>query len=458
MTNVLFPIAGVFLATFLVILFFSKKNNENTETIIYAKMLIINFIYSLICIIGYWYAKSFGNEFIIGCLQKIYMLNMLLLIVYIIIYNLNLINFDKVKKEKFILLIWISYFMFSILTLLTPISVINYDDILDGFGLSYNIVIVATIFYFLVIIISSLYIVIRNKTGFSKGIPFITLLVLYLLGLLVRNYFPSIMFENFFFSFMLLIMYHTIENPDMKLLNEVSLAKNELEQANRIKNEFISSMSHEIRTPLNAIVGFSEITKMADTLEEAKENSEDIIEASQNLLNIMNNMFEVFSIENKSNEIKLEIYNPQKVFKEVTELYKDKIEEKGLVLKIETENIPDLIGDKNILKKVLVQVLDNAYKYTEKGSIVFKANYLKEYLIISIKDTGIGIKEEDLKEIFTPFKKSSDTKNTSFSGIGVGLSITKSLLEKINGDIKIETKYGEGTSIIIKLKQKVGDK
>lgn len=457
MTNVLFPIAGLFLASFLVILYFSKKNNNNNETRIYSKMLIVNLVYSLICIIGYFYSKSIGNEIIIGFIQKFYMISMLLLIIYILIYNMNLISLTPKKKKLFSSLIWLSYFIFFILTLLTPIHVINYDDILDGYGTSYNIVIIATIVYFVLIILTCIYIFLKNKNDFSKNIPFITLLVFYLFGLILRKYFPSLMFENFFFSFMLLIMYHTIENPDLKLLNEISLAKNELEQANKIKNEFISSMSHEIRTPLNAIVGFSELAKMADTLEEAKENSEDIIGASNNLLGIMNNMFEIFSIENKDNEIILESYNPKTIFKEIIHLYKDKIEEKGLSLNIQIDdNIPMLFGDKNILKKILVQVIDNAYKYTKQGNITFKANYQKGNLIINVIDTGIGIKKEDLKNIFTPFKKSSDTKNTSFSGIGVGLSIVKSLLEKIDGEIKINTVYEQGTNVVLKIKQKRG--
>ena len=456
MVNMLFPIAGLFLATFLVILFFTKKNDNNKETKIYAKMLIVNLIYSLICIIGYWYAKSIGTEFVVGYIQKMYMLTMLLLIVYIIIYNLNLFNISKQEILKSF--IWNSYGIFGILTIILPIHVINYDDILDGSGLSYDIVIVATIFYFLIIITSSIYILIKNKDGFSKDIPFIVLLFLYLLGLIVRKYFPSIMFENFFFSFMLLIMYHTIENPDLKLLNEITLAKNELEQANKIKNEFISSMSHEIRTPLNAIVGFSQVTKLSNTLEEAKENSDDIITASENLLNIMDNMLEVFAIENESNEVKLEAYNPKNFFNEVIELYKNKMEEKGLMLNVAIENIPNLIGDKNIIRKVLIQVLDNAYKYTQKGNVTFYVRYLKDDLIIQINDTGMGIKKEDLKEIFVPFKKSSDKKNNSFSGVGVGLSITKALLEKIDGNINIESNYGEYTNVTIKIKQKLGEK
>ncbi len=458
-TNILFPIAGLFLASFLVILFFSKKNNKNTETKIYAKMLIVNLVYSLICIIGYWFAKSIGNDIIIGYIQKVYMLSMLLLIVYIIIYNLNVIKMSEKWKNRCSIFIWISYFTFCILTMITPIHVINDDAILDGNGLSYNVVILATIFYFLFIIISCIYLFIKNKGSMTKDIPFITLLILYLIGLFVRKYFPSLMFENFFFSFMLLIMYHTIENPDLKLLNEICLAKNELEQANKIKNEFISSMSHEIRTPLNAIVGFSEIAKMADTLEEARENSEDIINASNNLLNIMNNMLLLFSIENESNDSILEAYDPKEIFKEITKLYENKIKDKKVHLKVDVEeSIPVLIGDKKILKKILAQVMDNAYKYTDKGSIIFKSNYQKGYLNISIKDTGMGIKECDLKEIFEPFKKTSDTKNTSFSGAGVGLSIVKFLLEKMGGTIKIESTYQKGTNVILKIKQKEGEK
>ncbi len=455
MVSLMLPIAGVFLSIFLLIVYFSKKNYNNKETKIYSRMLIVNFFYSLLCIIGYVYAKKVGNLLVVGYMQKIYMILMLLLIVYIIIYNINLIFKDDSRVRILESLIYISFFVFSILVLFTSINVINYDDILDGNGISYNIVIGATIFYFILIIISCVYLFLKNRSSFSKGVPFVVLIVLYFIGLIIRSVIPSLMFENFFFSFMLLIMYHTIENPDIKMLTELNLAKNELEKANKVKNEFIRSMSHEIRTPLNAIVGFSELATFANTLEEAKENSQDIIDASNKLLEMMNNMFEVFSIYGETNEVENKKYSSKDELEKICKLYKDKIEEKGIKFNVKiNEELPFLMGDIKILNKIILNVLDNSYKYTSSGEITLEASYDKEILKIKIIDTGIGIKEEDLKRIFVPFTKSSDTKDSSYSGMGVGLSIVKSLLDKIGGNIKVESKYQSGTQVLIEIKQK----
>ncbi len=247
-------------------------------------------------------------------------------------------------------------------------------------------------------------------------------------------------------------MYFTIENPDIKLLNEVTLAKNELEQANNVKSHFISSMSHEIRTPVNAIVGFSELIDYADTLEEAKENSKDIRNASEDLLKITDQIFSLYALEKENNEIVLERFHPEEIIKSVCDLYKTKIANKQIQFITKINNMPTLIGDKKIIKKIIFQVLDNAYKFTNEGLIELTANYQKEYLEIAIKDTGIGIKENELKDVFIPFKKSTETKNTIYSGIGVGLSITKILLDKIGGNIKIDSKYHKGTEVKIKIK------
>lgn len=445
----LLPIAGVFLATFLVILFFSKKYDYNKETKIYTKMLIVNFMYSLTCIIGYLYAKSIGNEIVIGYIQKFYMLTMLLLIVYILIYNLNLLNFSK--QNIFRNLIWMIYAVFGSLTIILPIQVINYDDILDGGGLAYNIVILATIFYFLCIVISCIYFLIKNKRAFSKDIPFITLILLYLIGLFVRKYFPSIMFENFFFSFMLLIMYHTIENPDVKMLNEITLAKNELEQANQIKSDFISSMSHEIRTPVNAIMGLGSLLLEESDLNNCRDDIKDMIDSSQKLLSITDKMFEIYTLEKQPVEDINIIYNPKKEIEKVIELYLPRITDKNLILNNNIKEMTDVYGNLTVLKKVLSQIIDNAIKFTSKGSITIHSELENNNLKIEIEDTGIGIKEEEIQNIFTPFKKTSATKNSSYSGVGVGLSITKSLLEKVNGEIKVFSKNENGTKVILSL-------
>ncbi len=287
----------------------------------------------------------------------------------------------------------------------------------------------------------------RDKRFMAFFLIVLTIGVMYFFTI----FFPGIIIYDLILAIMCYIMYFTIENPDVKMLNEITLAKNELEQANQIKSDFISSMSHEIRTPVNGIVGLGSLLLEEEDLNNCKEEIKDMIDSSQKLLSITDKMFEIYAIEKqKDEEIKTE-YNPKKEIENVIELYLPRIKDKNLIFNNKLQEMISVYGNLTILKKVTTQILDNAIKFTNKGSITINSKLEKNNLKIEIEDTGIGIKEEEIMNIFTPFKKTKATKNSSYSGVGVGLSITKSLLEKVNGEIKIFSKYEKGTKVMISL-------
>jgi len=461
MNTLLLPIAAFLISILLMIIYFGKKNTDNKETRIYSKMLIVNFIYCFLAILTFVYAKTIGNEIIISLLQKVYMISMIALTILIILYNIAISECNEKIERLANRVVMISFVIFSFLILVTPLNVINYGDVIDGNGLSYDITLFATVIYLIFIIISSVYIFIKNKKLFSKDIPFIILIVLYIIGLFVRNYFPSVMFENFFFSFVLLIMYHTIENPDLRMIAKLNFAKDQAEKANNAKTDFLSSMSHEIRTPLNAIVGFSNCIDAATTLEEAKENAKDIVNASDTLLEIVNSILDISKIESGKIEIINSSYKPSEKFYELASLMKNKMAEKGLDFQVNiASDLPNyLYGDHSSIKKVVTNLLSNAYKYTDKGFVKYEVSCVNKgdicRLIISVEDSGRGIKKENVDKLFTKFQRLEEDRNTTIEGTGLGLAITKQLVEMMGGEIILHSVYKEGSKFTVVLDQKI---
>ncbi len=258
-------------------------------------------------------------------------------------------------------------------------------------------------------------------------------------------------------------MYFTIENPDVKMIEQLNIAKDAADKANKAKTEFLSNMSHEIRTPLNAIVGFSECMLSSKDLNETKEFAKDVVDASQNLLEIVNGILDISKIEANKMEIIPKEYNPREVFNSLVKLVQPRISEKPIELKVNiSPDLPGILkGDMSKVKQIILNLLTNAAKYTDKGSIEFIVNCINRsntntcILNIAIKDTGRGIKEKDINKLFSKFERIDEDKNTTIEGTGLGLAITKSLTEMMGGKITVQSKFEEGSVFRVTLEQEI---
>lgn len=268
-----------------------------------------------------------------------------------------------------------------------------------------------------------------------------------------------ILFILLFIMLILCFKLKKIKRHDLIMLQEMELAKMQAEKANQAKSEFLSSMSHEVRTPLNAILGFSQIGKETNSLVEAKECFVDIEKAGKTLLEIVNNVLDISRIESGNMQIINKVYNTKELFDDVELLVKHRAKDKNLDLRIKiASDIPEyLYGDSINVKKIILNLLTNAIKFTKEGFVEMVVNcVVKEdicRLIISVEDTGKGIKTEDIEKLFKKFSRLDEDQFTSVEGTGLGLAITKHLTNLMGGDVTVQSVYGKGSKFTVSFNQ-----
>ena len=289
------------------------------------------------------------------------------------------------------------------------------------------------------------------KTKASEGIENITLLVVWVFGLL-----------------MLLVavgsMYLVSVRVQIQESEELREAKAAAENASQAKSVFLSNMSHEIRTPINAVLGMNEMILRESEEQNVLEYSENIRTAGVTLLGLINDILDFSKIEAGKMDIIPVDYDLSSVINDLVNMIQARADKKGLLLKLDfDENIPKMLyGDEVRIKQVVTNILTNAVKYTEKGSVTFHIGYEKVaddpdsvFLNLSVADTGIGIKPEDIAKLFSEFERIEEKRNRSIEGTGLGMNITKRLLEMMGTSLKVESVYGEGSTFSFRLQQRV---
>ncbi len=238
----------------------------------------------------------------------------------------------------------------------------------------------------------------------------------------------------------------------------------ELIRANEAKSRFLANMSHEIRTPINGILGMDSMLLKECKDESLTEYAKNIQSAGQSLLSIINDILDISKIESGKLEISPIKYELFSVLNDCYNMTKVKIENKPIefVMQI-NENMPSLLyGDEVRIRQIINNFLSNAVKYTKKGKIIFSLDYEEKsneqiLLVISVADTGIGIKEEDLEKLFEAFTRIEEKRNRNIEGTGLGLNLTKKLVDLMGGEISVDSTYGKGSCFTAKIPQKVVD-
>lgn len=297
---------------------------------------------------------------------------------------------------------------------------------------------------------------------------------------LFMDRFPILYLANFILDAICLVNYHVSVLKLMDYAKQMVKSKEEADRANRGKSDFLSNMSHEIRTPINAVLGMNEMilreslnanNHLPEDKEKVKHIFDDICKysgniesAGNNLLYLINDILDFSKIESGKMQLVETDYRFSSVLNDVSNMIFFKAKDKGLDFDVDVDsNIPDdLHGDEIRVRQIIINLLNNAVKYTKQGYVHLKVSGKKISdssskeaidLIIAVSDTGIGIKEEDIKKLFTKFERVDLEQNSTVEGTGLGLAITKNLLEMMGGTINVESVYNEGSTFTVHLPQ-----
>ncbi|RKM61371.1 response regulator [Butyrivibrio sp. CB08] len=270
--------------------------------------------------------------------------------------------------------------------------------------------------------------------------------------------FSGLLMATGLLGFLICAAIHTI-----KQLIGIRLSASEAMIANKAKDQFLANMSHEIRTPLNGILGMDEMIIRESRESRIKQYALEIKSAGNTLLSIINDILDMSKIESGNFEIVPIDYDTSSVLNDVLNMTRPRAQKKGLEFNfVVSDNIPSILnGDEIRIRQVTLNIINNAIKYTKEGSVnvdissreIMMGNYIE--LVISVSDTGMGIKDEDKDKLFKSFQRLNEKENRNIEGTGLGLHITQSLLEMMDGRIDIESEYGVGSTFTITVPQKV---
>lgn len=461
----IFTIYSLFYSLLINIVYFSSKRLRSIENKIFEKIMLTNFVGVLLAIGSYFTIKNIDRfELLNTFVSKgyiIYLLTWLTLFsVYIFVISIKEGKDKKSEVNKIINLFGILYLIFLIIIIIKPLYYHNINGAIYSYGPSANVMYIVSIVYITVWIIrlSTNIKRIRDK----KYLPIFAFMGLGLVVMIIQKQHPELLLMTSMETFIVFLMYHTIENPDMQIIEEVHRAKEISDNANEEKSMFLYNMTNEIRGITK------DIDYSADNiLEEVDNKKVDVLNIGNYAREIKNNTAkfttmtnEILDISQMDSNIKIynDKYNVKIIIKELVQIYKKKAEDKGISFRtnIASDIPPYLYGDSMGLKKALSIILDNSVKYTSSGFIDFDVSTIIKRdiarLVITVEDSGSGIKAEDLNKIFN--KKVNDNERLN---IKYNLYNAKRLVILMGGTIIPSSVYGRGTTIKVVLDQKIAD-
>lgn len=458
MISVSFAICCLVFLSIISVVYFSKKRINNMDNKIFSVLIILNLIGICIDVSGYFFFKLLGVDFILNVfISKIYLIYYIAFIFCLTtyVYNISFKNLNKIFK----------YFatLFAILCLiifLLPINVTMKENAAFSYGPSVNLGYVCVFgltFAMIVILLINI-----KKIKSKKYMPIFAFVILTFLAFAVQKINPEIALLLLSNSVVTTLMYFTIENPDVKLINELNENRILIEKTNEEKSNFLFKLTGEIKNPVNYIYHVSNDLLEEEDVAKLQKGAGVINLSAKRLSYIINDITDVSNMGTKNIKVINSNYNIYNMIDEIkVRLNKEKKDNVELRYNIDNNLPKALYGDVIKLKQVIMTFLSNSLKYTKKGFIEFNIYSIIKYdicrLIITIEDSGIGMDIAKVNDLLRTDEEISDEDLSKLGTIDLDIKLAKKVIKYLGGSIMIKSEEDKGTEIIITLDQKIRD-
>lgn len=465
------------IACFLVIaliawMYFSAKRRQTYVHKLFSMLIVfsaLNLVFDIITIYtvnNLDIVPTIANEL---C-HRIFLASFIAIIYVIFLYMMTVIQKDS-EEMRTLNRIWVVPLIIGVgCTLFLPI---HFEESINGNFSDGPAVLSTFVFAGLYLIVSILFFFISWRQINPKKRQVIVAAMMIIASIsTLQFFFKTLLMSGAGVTIMVLTFFFTLESPDVQLIELLEDEKERANAANNAKTSFLANMSHEIRTPINAIIGLNEVILRDSTEPQTLVYARDIQNAGKTLLSIVNDILDFSKIEAGKTTITPAKYQLSSVLNDLVTMTSFRAANKGLALNVNIDpDIPNtLFGDETRIKQIILNVLTNAIKYTEQGSVTFTVNYEKKqdlyhdisicdsvYLKVRVVDTGIGIKANELDKLFSPFERIDENRNRTIEGTGLGMSIVKKLLAMMDSELIVQSEYGKGSDFSFSLLQKVMD-
>ena len=450
--------SGMVYILLIIIIYFKRKRIKSKENKIYSLLLISTFIELLLGMVSYILIINIENmAYITRIINVLYLISLDSWILFFMLYVISISS--DFKSKKLYKIFWVVYVLDAFLISILPIDYYYKNNIMYTNGLAVNFTYLIAIIAILVIVINS--IVNIKKLGNKKYIPMFIFLLFGGIALFLQIKYPELFLISPLEVLVTVVMYFTIENPDVKMIEEYHKAKEISDNANEDKTMFLYNMTNDIRLitkdiNYNTDAAINEMSNKKLDKDLVNDYLRAIKENTARFTTMTNEILDVDSIDSASIKVYDDKYNIKLLLKKIVTLYSDECSKKGLTFRSDiASDLPEyLYGDNLGLKNVLTSILDNSIKYTKEGYIELNVNTIIKNniarLIITIEDSGVGISPDEMDSIFYKRKEEIDGSNMKSN-----LFTARKLITLMGGTIIPSSNYGNGTTMKIVLDQKV---